>query len=189
MVNLRAFGSAAALSLLLWGGLAKADTILPGEVVDASFTLASVPAAPFVLVQPGFNTNPFPVATFTMSIFDAGNNLLLSDTGSTGGTFFNFFEANPITTTSYKIELSGFSGPLNLDVINVYFSTDQFANEIVAHSGPAFGPSIPVDGLKFTISAAVPEPATWAMMLLGFAGLGLMGFRHRRRDAGMALAA
>ena len=24
----------------------------------------------------------------------------------------------------------------------------------------------------------VPEPTTWAMMLLGFAGLGLAGYRH-----------
>ena len=27
---------------------------------------------------------------------------------------------------------------------------------------------------------AVPEPSTWAMMLIGFAGLGLAGWRHRR---------
>jgi PEP-CTERM motif-containing protein len=31
------------------------------------------------------------------------------------------------------------------------------------------------------ISGAVPEPSTWAMMLLGFAGLGYMGFYHRKR--------
>ena len=29
--------------------------------------------------------------------------------------------------------------------------------------------------------AAVPEPSTWAMMLIGFAGLGFMGFRHSRK--------
>ena len=29
------------------------------------------------------------------------------------------------------------------------------------------------------ITAAVPEPATWAMMLLGFAGLGFMGYRRK----------
>ena len=34
-----------------------------------------------------------------------------------------------------------------------------------------------------TISAAVPEPATWAMMLAGF---GLIGSGMRRRNAVMA---
>ncbi|HZZ23001.1 MAG TPA: PEPxxWA-CTERM sorting domain-containing protein [Roseiarcus sp.] len=29
-------------------------------------------------------------------------------------------------------------------------------------------------------AAVVPEPSTWAMMLLGFAGLGLAEWRHRR---------
>jgi hypothetical protein len=35
---------------------------------------------------------------------------------------------------------------------------------------------------------AVPEPSTWAMMLLGFAGLGFMGYQSagRRRTAGNA---
>jgi hypothetical protein len=33
----------------------------------------------------------------------------------------------------------------------------------------------------FTTRASVPEPSTWAMLLLGFAGLGVMGWRTRRR--------
>ena len=41
--------------------------------------------------------------------------------------------------------------------------------------------------LQFTISSAVPEPSTWAMMLLGFAGIGFMGYR--RRKTGTALMA
>jgi hypothetical protein len=39
-------------------------------------------------------------------------------------------------------------------------------------------------GSSFTFTnatpSAVPEPSTWAMMALGFAGLGLAGWRHRR---------
>jgi hypothetical protein len=35
------------------------------------------------------------------------------------------------------------------------------------------------------LSSAVPEPSTWAMMLLGFAGLGFLAHR-RRREAEMA---
>ena len=33
---------------------------------------------------------------------------------------------------------------------------------------------------------AVPEPATWAMMMLGFAGLGFAGFRSTKRKAAFA---
>jgi hypothetical protein len=33
---------------------------------------------------------------------------------------------------------------------------------------------------QFTIAAAVPEPSTWAMMLLGFAGLGFMAYRRKQ---------
>jgi Laminin B (Domain IV)/PEP-CTERM motif len=31
------------------------------------------------------------------------------------------------------------------------------------------------------MTAGVPEPSTWAMMILGFAGLGFMGYRRRNR--------
>jgi hypothetical protein len=37
--------------------------------------------------------------------------------------------------------------------------------------------------------AAVPEPSTWAMMILGFAGVGFMTYRRSRRDQALALAA
>jgi len=40
-------------------------------------------------------------------------------------------------------------------------------------------------GVDFTISAAVPEPSTWAMIMLGFFGLGLMS-RRRRNALGLA---
>jgi hypothetical protein len=40
-----------------------------------------------------------------------------------------------------------------------------------------------------SISSAVPEPSTWAMMILGFAGVGFMAYRRSRKDNGLALAA
>jgi hypothetical protein len=32
------------------------------------------------------------------------------------------------------------------------------------------------------MTPTVPEPSTWAMLLIGFAGLGLMGWRASRRN-------
>ena len=47
-----------------------------------------------------------------------------------------------------------------------------------ASGGPPFSL---LDGVSLTGSA--PEPSTWAMMLLGFAGLAYAGLRNRRRSA------
>jgi hypothetical protein len=43
--------------------------------------------------------------------------------------------------------------------------------------------------MAFTISGveAVPEPSTWAMMILGFCGVGFMAYR--RRDQSVSLNA
>jgi hypothetical protein len=37
-----------------------------------------------------------------------------------------------------------------------------------------------------TVTPAVPEPSTWAMMLLGFAGVGFMAYRRKSKPALMA---
>ena len=36
--------------------------------------------------------------------------------------------------------------------------------------------------------SAVPEPSTWAMMILGFAGVGYMAYRRWRKSSAMALS-
>jgi hypothetical protein len=40
--------------------------------------------------------------------------------------------------------------------------------------------------LDVVAAAVAPEPSTWAMMLLGFAGLGFAGFRVSRKGAAFA---
>jgi hypothetical protein len=35
---------------------------------------------------------------------------------------------------------------------------------------------------NWSLTAAVPEPSTWAMMLLGFAGVGFMAYRRRNQS-------
>ncbi len=45
--------------------------------------------------------------------------------------------------------------------------------------------NVSIDDLSVTI-AAVPEPSTWAMMILGFAGVGYMAYRRRNQSAALA---
>ena len=45
-----------------------------------------------------------------------------------------------------------------------------------------------IDNIDFTVSAvsAVPEPSTWAMMILGFAGVGFLAYRRKSKAAPLA---
>jgi hypothetical protein len=50
------------------------------------------------------------------------------------------------------------------------------------------GTQISGDGTITSFTAAVPEPSTWAMMILGFFGVGFMAYRKKRHVAGIRLA-
>ena len=45
-----------------------------------------------------------------------------------------------------------------------------------------------VTGFNDSIASAVPEPSTWAMMILGFVSVGIATLRRRRSDPGIAAA-
>jgi hypothetical protein len=49
---------------------------------------------------------------------------------------------------------------------------------LVANADPGVQQLSPSD---FAPGSPVPEPSTWAMLLLGFAGLGFAGYRARKR--------
>jgi PEP-CTERM motif len=38
------------------------------------------------------------------------------------------------------------------------------------------------------VASAVPEPSTWAMMQLGFCGLGFLAYRRRNRSHALRMA-
>ena len=42
-------------------------------------------------------------------------------------------------------------------------------------------------GFDFAVGGAVPEPSTWAMMLIGFAGLGFAGYRASRKNVAVTV--
>jgi hypothetical protein len=48
---------------------------------------------------------------------------------------------------------------------------------------PGLSLELSPDVMQPSSIGSVPEPSTWAMMLLGFAGLGFAGYRSTRRTA------
>lgn len=71
--------------------------------------------------------------------------------------------ANGTPSSPDLVDLSAFSGITRIEIVNI---TDAAG--------------IGLDDFRFTLSSAVPEPSTWAMMLLGFGGMGV-ALRRRRK--------
>jgi hypothetical protein len=101
---------------------------------------------------------------------------------STSGEHWEVFGSNSATTgfasllTGTDEALHTFSGTSGS--YKYYFFADEFSHScdnVLLHN---------VSG----VMTAVPEPSTWAMMVLGFAGVGFMGHRRSRRTA-ISLAA
>jgi fibro-slime domain-containing protein len=57
-----------------------------------------------------------------------------------------------------------------------------FADRHVTQSGLYFDADVTLNSL----TTGVPEPSSWAMMILGFAGVGFMAYRQKKRSALMA---
>ena len=77
--------------------------------------------------------------------------------------------------TGVTAELQGqIVGDPQLQFTDVTVSPDQLATGGLVGAEAAAG--------------VVPEPSTWAMIMLGFAGLGLMGYRTKRASAAATAA-
>jgi PEP-CTERM motif len=66
-----------------------------------------------------------------------------------------------------------------------------FGLVFLANEGFIVGPGITGFSDVFgptTFTAAVPEPSTWAMMILGFCGLGFMAYRRKQSGASFRVA-
>ena len=120
-----------------------------------------------------------------------------------GGPAVTFIDQDEVF--SFPLEQRvGFSvalgGIIILDVNSASFATYEMTTSI----GPIVGTSDINAGLSFATTGGafvltsvgdatftattttIPEPSTWAMMALGFAGLGFLGYRKTRSDNALA---
>lgn len=91
-----------------------------------------------------------------------------------------------IATGSYELTFPGYNAPLFYltkgmvfggDVIDQNYVVTLVPGSIQAEVGPT-GTGTFVGALYAQITP-VPEPATWAMMILGFVGLGVLAYRRK----------
>lgn len=124
--------------------------------------------------QPG--GGPINVTDVTLKFYNMLTGALV---GSIDGSA-NFLNSNPGNgVAGFTFVVDTFETPYVNNLLNTY--QIQFALEATT-TGNAGGPdTFRLVNLR-TGAGGVPEPATWAMMLLGFGGIGIAMRRSRRRN-------
>jgi len=135
------------------------------------------------------------VDSHDVGLWDAGGTLLTSTTvgaGTTGSLIsgFRFASITPVTITpgTYNIgalflgcnDPNFFGGDGALSTISglTFVSGAYASGATLSNPVNPFGAAPAFIGPNFLVSSAVPEPATWALMLLGF---GMAGYAMRKR--------
>jgi hypothetical protein len=62
-------------------------------------------------------------------------------------------------------------------------STGTIVTPVFQNVATSMGPLTFTTSGDVTFFSSVPEPSTWALMLVGFAGLGIAGYRQTRKGA------
>jgi hypothetical protein len=159
-----------------------AASTLQGDAVTGSFVYdnAVVGSAP----DPTFGRVNYLTGVGTMTLFIGS-----TDFSATGPAFISlqpvpalgkqlFQIDGSAQNTSYSYELETFGTVLFDDVSNlssVAFTDQSGVIKLIDRSG-----FWNVELSSVTVTSAVPEPSTWAMMILGFFGIGTMTYRRRK---------
>jgi PEP-CTERM motif len=129
--------------------------------------------------------------TLTVTLSPMGGDLVTSISGTVGGQTIaglisNSFGDNLLFSNNNGTSLLDSKGISFNDVQGNLYNIFSFFAPGQVTSGNAYGERAPQGfGVGTFAISAVPEPATWAMMLLGFAGLGF-AFRQTRRKVSFA---
>lgn len=125
-------------------------------------------------------------ATLTATLIDPATNQFATSTGGGGlsasagcsdnGNFFCFnFEPNIAVASVLKFDISATGGTFDIAStgpdLKILWTNDATGD--TNKVGSLFSASIPVG------NGVIPEPATWAMMILGFGGVGALMRRRR----------
>jgi hypothetical protein len=151
------------------------------------------------------NTNPaFPILNFptpTSAISGAltinGQTYHLGD-NLTGNFFYTFVSPHlnfSITSNLFSSDgtvtltdsIGSLTNPLILPSLLAPFSYTLQAGDFSVGRLTSNLENVTLFATSVTVSEAVPEPSTWAMMLLGFAGVGFMAYRRKTKPALMAV--
>jgi hypothetical protein len=192
---------------MLLAGVAIGAFAVSGSAFAAFQGFAANPLGPEFLItfsnngvsttlNPVYSTDPGPYDGVEDTYFGVINNssktissFALSSTLDIGGFDGDGIdEANYLNIPHNSMDPSGYGGP------NAFFTNNLGTSLVVNFITPiAASGGTDVFSLEEAVSlnnivVGIPEPSTWAMMLLGFAGLGFVAYRKSRTKTTLAAA-
>jgi hypothetical protein len=99
------------------------------------------------------------------------------------------FVSGQSNDTVIPTDLGTFTGSGILNIMLTLNTVDGVLGSdlvTIANLSEGYTVQVTYDFTTTPISSAVPEPSTWAMMLLGFAGVGFMSYRRKSKPALLA---
>jgi PEP-CTERM motif len=134
-----------------------------------------------------------PVGWSYANIYGATYNGVVADSGCSAGTTC-FFDGSVQAYDAISQSIQTTTG----DVYQISFLLGESSNQTTFSSLSTNGDTTDnggngLDVLVYAqaglpIAGAVPEPSTWAMMILGFCGLGFMAYRRKQNGSALGLA-
>jgi hypothetical protein len=195
--------------LLIFGQTGLGDTVT-GTRTGTSTTITSSTSVDIDEIDAASIMTPIS-ATFTLSATNSGPATTSGGeiTQRYNGTFSITSGATNFLSGTFSDAVFGSGGALTLSASNpsptqsVSFTSNVIAPDLIAAFDRAMSlsftdvsPSAAIvlgtlrsfhSDVSGNFSSTVPEPSTWAMMLLGFAGLGYVGFRKARARSAISI--
>jgi hypothetical protein len=163
-----------------------------GNTTGTGILVLDLPSLPTVSIPT--TSLPGPIfsslsATFGALHFELTNSNITPDDGFVkGAAWWNGLPDSSHLTIAVTQSQTGLAPGTNyLALYNWWDHEGSFEIKTVAGSDIGSG-HYALGAPSLHAIAAVPEPSTWAMMILGFAGVGFMAYRRRNNQAGIRLA-
>lgn len=165
-------------------GGAQADTTLlslidPPAQAGTPFDLSFIADAPTTTLSVGgYQLPSFEQVQFNDVTTGGGPNLLGGTwtlvPAASGSDSSTLYDGTGVPALNFGAVVAGLYDTYSQTFATTPGATYEYGFEFTTPGGPS--------GLLVTTTGsagAVPEPSTWAMLLLGFAGLGYVGYRRR----------
>jgi hypothetical protein len=129
--------------------------------------------------------------SYSIAFPTSGDTFDLAFVNSGGFGDFRYFGFDTSTDQFVTQSIDGFPeimSAVKADFSSGFFTRDDVDFQIVRDYGPNATGELSFDTLNISVSGAVPEPSTWAMMILGFAGIGFTAYRRKQNGQGFRVA-